>query len=257
MIAGNGTYRGEYPSKEITREFVWLQHLNLLGSDKFKAVPHVFLASRIAGDVGTLQSMGVPALNIWAVEKDRRQYRPLLERRKKEGFRLFPQKIESFLGSHPEIQSVYLDYCGNLQGTSKVTRRVVSQLPKGSALSITLFLGREHECPEDREADLVQQVRESTRHPVTVVQSIFYLSFHNPDEPFGVPMGTWSFFIGGRDSRSRMRFDLHEFTHTEIKNLTTEPGKVRLLWQSRLKQAEVRRLAAIKANRSRMVGASR
>lgn len=248
----DGIYKGEYPSKMLTRSFVWRQHQRLL-KRAFKTTPHVFLASRVAGDVDTLRDLGVPGHNIWAVEKDREQYEPLLERYKREGFRLFPQKVETLMSARAaEVRSVYLDYCGNLQGTARTTRRVVATLPEGSAVSVTLFLGREHERPGDREAGLLQQFRESTAHQVTLVQSISYLSYHSADGPFGTPMGTWTFYLGPLMSRSKMRFDLYSNTNAEIQGLASTPGAAAELWAAHLKRAEARCLAARKANQARV-----
>jgi hypothetical protein len=246
-----GHYKGETTSKSVARVLVWKQHAHLLPPGTFKASPHVFLASRVAGDVATLSGMGVPSSHIWAVEKEREQYQHLLARRKREGFRLFPQKIETVMTSHTDanIRSVYLDYCGTVFGTASTTRRVVSLLPSCSVLSVTLFLGREHVRPGDREAVLLRQVRDATVHQVTVVQSVLYAS--SPDgSPFGSPMGTWTFYVGPSTSRSKMRFDLRG-ANTDVKRLATTSGAVADFWQAHLTRADVRCKAAVKANQTR------
>jgi hypothetical protein len=248
-----GTYKGETPCKGVTRVLVWQQHLHLLKPSVFTASSHAFLASRVAGDVATLQGMGVPNPQIWAIEKERKQYEELLDRRKREGFRLFTEKIETVMGTAsrltPEVRSVYLDYCGTVFGTAKTTRRVVGFLPAGSALSVTLFLGREHERPEDREAVLLHQIQEHTRHRVSLAQSIFYWSFPDGGR-LGPPMGTWTFFIGPRLSRSKMRFNLHDYTADEIQQLAAPEAALRL-WRSHLARATIRSRAAVRANITR------
>lgn len=245
-----GEYKGETPSKSVTRVLVWQQHQHLLGA-AFKTTPHTFLASRVGGDIATLREMGAPGTNIWAVEKEREEYRPLLERRKQEGFRLFTRKIELVAASHPEgLRSVYLDYCGNLNGTAGTTRRIVTLMPRDSALSVTLFLGREHERPENREAALLDQIRARTAHSVTVVQSVLYAS-SSEGSSFGSPMGTWTFYIGPSASRSKMRFDLRGLDHAAIKRLASTPNASADLWRAHLGQSLIRRRAAVKANGTR------
>lgn len=245
-------YKGETPSKNVARILVWQQHLRLLKPATFKATPHVFLASRVAGDVATLQDMGVPPKHIWAVEKDRGQYQQLLQRRKEEGFCLFPEKVEAVMRKHTasNIRSVYLDYCGNLDGTASTTRRVVARLPSHSALSVTLFLGREHEQPEDREVALLRSIRDQSPHQVTVVQSILYTSSYF-DTTKSSPMGTWTFYIGPMNSRARMRFNLNVYSSDEVKQLSATPDAVTDLWLATLKRTKTRSKAAAKANVTR------
>lgn len=224
-----GQYKGETPVKGVTRVLVWQQHRCLL-APIFKSSPHVFLASHVAGDVDILRDMGVSSDRIWAVEKDREQWQRLLERREREGWQLFPQKIEVVILRHPNagIRSVYLDYCGNLEGTARPTHKVVGRLPTGSVVSVTLFLGREqHALPEDRETALLEHIRKATQHPVTLVQSILYIS--SSEDRHGSPMGTWTFFIGAMAKRPVMRFDLRKHTPAEIESLAT-PGATVDLW---------------------------
>ena len=243
-------YKGETPSKVVTRLMVWLQHERLLKPPAFKTTPHVFLASRVAGDVSTLLSMDVPRDNIWAVEKDHVQYQQLLERRKKEGFRLFPQKVETVVESRgvaSSIRSTYLDYCGNLEGTANTTRRVVAQLPPHSVLSVTLFLGREHTLSQNREVTLLRNIREHTPHAVTLVQSILYRSADEDHK--GAPMGTWTFYLGPCSSRSRMNFDLTRQSLEEMHALTA--NKVTTLWRAQVEKALNRSKAAKQANVTR------
>lgn len=244
----HGVYKGETPSKSITRSFVWLQHGRLL-KRRFKSTPHVFLASRIAGDVATLRGMMVPPAHIWAVENQRVEFEKLFDRCEREGFHLYTEKIESVVASNADanIRSVYLDYCGNLDGTAVTTRRVVAQLPAHSVLSVTLFLGRERAKPESRENALLRLIREHTRHQVTVVQSVLYLS--TTDDFKVSPMGTWTFYIGPASSQAKMRFDLHEYSCDDLRHLSADA--VRVLWQGRLKLAENRSKGAVKANLTR------
>ena len=238
-------YKGETPGKAVARDLVWMQHQRLLGARVFKTSPHIFLASRIAGDVQVLRDMGVPPSHIWAVEKDRAQYEPLLERREKEGFKLFPQKVESVIYGHTnsDLRSVYLDFCGNLQGTASTIRRVAPCLPADSVLTVTLFLGREHDRPENREAALLRGVQKSAHHGATLVQSILYSSITEGNLK-GSPMGTWTFYLGHLPSRSKMRFDLHG-----VKNLS--PDAVDSLWLEQVKRAEARSKGATQANITR------
>jgi hypothetical protein len=240
-------YRGETAFKRITRVLVWQQHRHLLTPRGFKKTPHIFLASRFAGDVTTLKDMGVAGPNIWAVEKDEEQYVPLFDRCKLEGFHVYPQKVETVIAGHPtsNIRSVYLDYCGNLQGTRGTTRRVVSLLPAGSVLSVTLFLGRELERPEDRESALLRYIRQHTQHQTTVVQSILYPSNHQKDNKAS-PMGAWTLYLGPLASRAKMRFDLHQYSSSEVEAFDAVE-----LWHERKERSKSRSLAAVRANLTR------
>jgi len=237
----NMPYRGETEAKKVTRAFVWWQHRRFL-KRSFLRTPHVFLASRIAGDIDTLHDLKVPKGSIWAVERDPGQYRVLLGQRLKS--RVFPQNVETVMeryASTDKIRSVYLDYCGNLIGMAKTTKRVISQLSEGSVVSITLFLGRELKLKEDRETALLRQVREATKHRVTLLQSIRYRS---TDDKLGSMMCTWTFAIGGHPSRSKMRFDLtQELPSTEVDAAT--------MWKQAKDLAAKRSRAAVKANITR------
>lgn len=242
-------YKGSTPGKDINRSLVWRQHLHLLGAHTFEASPHVFLASRYAADVTTLFGMGVRPSNVWAVEKERDQYKHLLTRQKEEEFFLYTEKVEDLI-QRQAVQSLYLDFCGNLEGTAKTTSNVVSRLPSHTALSITLFLGRELDKPESREAALTKIVRQHAQHQVTLVQSVLYKStLENVDH--GSPMGTWTFYLGSCLSRSRMRFDLTKTTNRDLTSLLKSPEAVEDLWNKQRLVAKSRSDAAVRANVTR------
>lgn len=237
------SYRGETEAKKVTRLFVWWQHQTFLKA-AFRRTPHVFLASRVAGDIDVLHDLKVPKESIWAVEKDPEQYRSLL--RKNPASRVFAQNVATLIETYAtsdQIRSVYLDYCGNLDGVAKTNQRVISELPRNSVVSITLFLGRERGLRESRETVLLRQVRQATRHRVTLLQSIIYMS--SDEESIGSVMGTWTFAIGGSPSRSKMRFDLIRTPLSEADAAST--------WQSSRALALKRSRAAIQANITRSV----
>ena len=240
-------YKGETLSKAAARQLIWWQHERLLGFIAFRRVPHVFLASRIAGDVEALRGMGVAPDKIWAVESDAVEYEQLFDRHKKEKFRLFTRKVEEVLDDDNNkaecFQSVYLDFCGNIQGTARTRRRVVSKLPAGSVLSITNFLGRETEHVENRETALLADVRKHTLHPVSLVQSVSYTSTNDMK---GSAMTTWTFVLGTTPSRGKIRFDLNPY-----KGSLLGVDEVKEIWQSGVEASESRSLAACQANATR------
>lgn len=129
---------------------------------------------------------------------------------------------------------------------SKPIRRVVSQIQEGSVLSITLFLGREHQAPADREATLIRHLREHAKAPVTLVQSVAYTSTSMTK---GSNMKTWTFFIGARSSRSKIRFDLKD--RDDLSQLSHSESKTRTFWLDGLDRAEKRIRAALQANVTR------
>jgi hypothetical protein len=241
-------YRGETDSKKVSRVCVWSQHLRVLGRDFFDT-PHAFLASRVAGDAETLLTMGVPALNIWAVDKDETEVNHLLKQNP--DWRVFDLKVENVIEQHAVtspiaphgVRSVYLDFCGNLQGMAQPIRRVLAPLSANSVVSITLFLGREQtSLDEAREALLLRQIQEYTPHRVTLVQSVHYQSSS------GKPMETWTFALGNIPSRSKMRFDL---AGVDVSTLAASPSAIQAMWEEEKLRAERRSLGAVKANQSR------
>ena len=241
-------YRGETDSKRVARWLVWSCHQRLLGK-YFVTNPNVFLASRIGGDIDTLLEMGVSPDCVWAVEFSREQCEPLFAKAKKKGFRVFLEKIQAVverLAESESIRSVYLDYCGNLCGTRSSTQRVMVKMAPGSVVSITLFLGRELDGTVDREAALIKQLRAATKHRVTLVQSIRYMS--DDEASKGSAMQTWTFFIGDIPSRSKLRFDL---TKLDVSTLAKSEKEVRKLWLMAKKVADVRSAAAVLANINR------
>jgi hypothetical protein len=217
----------------------------------FETTPHVFLASRVAGDIATLRGMNVPPDRIWAVEADRDQCLPLFERQEREKFKLFCMKVETLVEGRPKVKfrSTYLDFCGNLEGEAKVIRRVVPHLPRHSVLSVTLFLGREHDKPEDREDALHALINKCTDQPVTVIQEILYVSSLGATK--ASPMGTWTFYLGPPASKAKMRFNLHACRPHEMQRLATTPSAINAIWQTQLKIAVNRSKGAVKANLTR------
>lgn len=237
-------YKGETPSKTVSRRLVWWQHERLLGP-VFKSTPHIFLASE-GEDIDTLRHMGVTLGNIWAVDKNREAI-AVVETRGS-GFRAFDRKVETVVEDFAEknnIQSVYLDYCGNIQGSRHSLRRVVSRLPTGSALSVTLFLGRELVAPISREADLLSQVREHARFPVSLAQEVKYSS---RNEASISHMTTWTVFLGGPIGSNPMRFDLSTYSDKEIADLATSERKTRQVWQRGVDLADKARTPRKKAS---------
>lgn len=224
------TYRGDSPGKAVNREMVWLQHQAMLGDD-FSQLPHVFLASKYACDIDMLSSMKVPLRNIWAVEKDSEQYRSL---RDKGNIKIYTMSIEEVSNKYPQhMRSVYLDFCGNLQGARKTINKVINNVPPNSVVSITLFKGREYKMKGKREANLLKIIGESSKHPYHLVQKIAYKS--TTEKSKGSLMQTWTIYFGSLEHSCGMKFDL-----------TTIDKKVNVqkLWQT----AKNRSYGAVKAN---------
>jgi hypothetical protein len=247
-------YRGDNPSKVVARWLVWMQHRHLLGA-RFGSVDHVFLASAVAGDVNTLRALGVEPRRVWAVEKDREQYRQLFARRKAEGFRLFTCPIEDLVercSAPGRGNSIFLDLCGNIQGTAKTIARVIAQTRLGDVISITLFQGREQEPVGDREAALLKLVRLHTKNPITLLQSVYYMSANEGSK--GSLMCVWTIFIGKGPSRSKMRFDLTGYDREVVMALASSDEAIRTLWSEHLSKAERRSQAAVLANVTRRRG---
>src|SRR5271166_4891614 len=85
-------YRGESIAKKAVRVCKWLDTATCLGQ-QFCKVRHIFLASRVAGDVSTLSAMKIPAPLIWAVERDQIERQQMIERLLSLGVRVFPGNI--------------------------------------------------------------------------------------------------------------------------------------------------------------------
>ena len=238
----NREYKGTSPGKDANRNLVWLQHKRLLGR-AFGRTEHVFLASKHAGDVDVLTALGAPASRIVAVESNEDQYIPLLDRQKKEGFKLYTTRIERMI-EDVSTRSVYLDFCGNLIGARHPTAAVVKYMPARSVLSVTLLTGREKSRPANREESLTKLIRSNTSHRVTLVQRVMYQS--TVADSFGVPMATWTFYLGPIESRAKMTFDMHGFLGRRVVELG-DLDEARKLLRAGQARARGRRVAALKA----------
>lgn len=215
MVSKKPRYRGDTPNKIKARELTWRVHARVL-QELFRQTPHVFLASKVGGDIQVLLDLHVEPDMIWAVDHDRDVVVVLLEKRKKQKqpFRVFGLPIQTvFRGSEAAkftIRSVYLDLCGNLESknTRQAIQSVVKKLPPLSIISITLFRGRERvgERFKDREAALTQLVRSHSSHPVTLIQTIVYMSRDKTTK--GSPMEVWSFVIGAKTRHKVKRYNL-------------------------------------------------
>ena len=243
-----GEYKGCTPGKALNRHLVWLQHLHQIGDSVFESSPHAFLASRYGGDIPILIGMGVQPHNVYAIEKEWSQYKHLIDRQEVEGFSLYTEKVESVIRDNP-VQSVYLDFCGNIQGMSEATAKVVKCLPSHTALSITLFIGREHGKVDDREGVLLKLVRAHTKHQVTLVQSVSYRSSYGKD--LGSLMGTWTFYLGRSVCRAKMRFDLTKMSDGHLNSIVSSPEGVKTFWSKQRSTAKNRSLGAFRANVAR------
>lgn len=243
-------YRGETSGKNVARRFIWWAHELLLGAASFRRkTPHVFLASRIAGDVGTLLMMGVLPDHVWAVDIDKAQCEYLWGLRDTKGVRVINRNVASVVEKHAlsdNIRSVFLDYCGNIHGTKKTTQRVVAKLLPGSVVSITLMRGRETDGTTDREGALKAMLQEASPYRVTLVQTVSYMSEDGTSK--GSAMETWTFYIGPLKSRSKTRFDL---TKEDLVGLAASEKATRDLWEARHKQSAKRSQAAVQANITR------
>ncbi len=238
-------YYGETPSKSIARRFVWWQHQNLLGPS-FALTPHVFLASRVAGDVVDLRTLNVKPDNIWAVDVDPTACRALYPRMR-EGFRVFNKSVEVLLENPPRtrhpIRSVFLDFCGTMDGRSRTTiDRVLQRLPRGSALTITQIRGRERETIRNRSRYMTDLVTSSTSQPTSLVQTVTYQSSQH------APMGIWTFYVGS-PVPLRADFDISRYERAQIDDLTNM-AKCRAFWLAGSKAKNAHE-AALKANATR------
>jgi len=239
-------YYGETPSKSIVRRFVWWQHQALLGKN-FNKTPHVFLASRVAGDVGELRNLGIKPDDVWAVDADPQACRALYTRMDRECFRVFNKPVEILLENPPRtahpIRSVFLDFCGTMDGRSKTTvDRVLKRLPVGSVVTITQMRGRERETIRNRDRYMRALVEASAAHPVSLVQTIAYQSSKRS------PMGVWTFYLGS-PVPFVTKVDISRYTKTQVTGLTTE-GACRSFWQAASKTSSPHE-AAVKANATR------
>jgi hypothetical protein len=245
-------YKGSTPAKDLNRFLVWLQHRNLLGDATFYNAPHVFLASRYAGDVATLKDLGVPMHNVWAVENDQNQYRHLFDRQEAERFALFTEDVENVLQwSDKPLPSVYLDLCGNLQGTVECIAKVVSRMKNHAALSVTLFNGREADKPQDREAALTKRVKDHTEQQVTLVQQTHYRALDKTNH--GASMSTYTYYFGQAYSRATLKFDLTQIPVADLRTITKSPSLVSEIWESQLRLSKTRSRAAVQANVTRRI----
>lgn len=223
-------YRGETPGKGVSRWLIWWQHQRQLGA-RFYETPHAFLASRIVGDVRPLLAMGVPEDWIWAIDSDPIEFKYVIELARAQGYSAFGDSVEivteRFAG---EISSLYLDFCGNLQGSAKVLRRVLPTLPAECVVTVTLFLGREQYNVGDREVALLRQMRVGAKHHVELVQSVAYSS--------GSPMMTWTFYLGKHYAKGTMRFDLNCIMPDKLAELADSEDATRALWLAELERVD-------------------
>lgn len=242
------SYRGETSSKTVTRSLVWWQHRRLLGSS-FKVTPHVFLASRTGKDAEFLLDEGVNPKLVWAVENSRPEYLPLMALRQKRGFVLHTRLIENVMGKHAEaadIRSLFLDYCGTVEGTRDTTQQAVSCMPRNSVVSVTVLRGRElSKSSESRERQLLGQLRSATPHRVTLTQTVRYVS--ESADTLGSSMETLTFFLGDTSGRGKLKFTLSR----EVVQGLESPHAIRALWEASVGRALRRRQAAIQANKTR------
>lgn len=240
-------YRGETASKRVSRWLVWWMHRRLL-EVSFQETPHVFLASRVGGDINTLMSMGVVSDQIWAVDKDRKQCVPLYHRMGRQGFRVFNRKVEDVVDDFSVsngIRSVYLDFCGTLDGEMQATlQRVVPRMRAGSVVSVTFIRGREQLEIRNREAFLLRLIQGASRHRVSLSQVITYMS--NNSDGKGSPMATLTFYVG-KKATTVSRFDLTGHSELDLAQLAASKSTCRKLWAAECARAAKGRRAALKA----------
>ena len=107
----NKDYKGEVPSKKMTRLTFWLLIRQHLGTKRFLAGPHLVLASREAGDVSVLLGMGVDIKNIIGV--DYVPHEAAQARLKFPGLRVIEKEIGLYAREYKGLPfaSIYLDFC--------------------------------------------------------------------------------------------------------------------------------------------------
>jgi hypothetical protein len=213
----NFMYRGETFQKNITRLCKWIITQKYLGED-FYTTPHLFLASRIAGDIKPLLAMRVKHANIWLIEKDLLEYSNMSTQIKKDpDYKIFTKDITNVVRKYhidKSLQSIYLDYCGTIKENWKTSKQVLDCMSPNSVISFT-HVKRERGCNQkNRLGLLVSLVKERIKHPVSLIQNIHYQS--KDDSSNGSSMMTTSFLIGNHNVSHIDHIDLCHLTEKDM-----------------------------------------
>ena len=137
------TYKGESPAKKLVRAMYWWRVRSVLGWQRFIASKHLVLASREGGDIGVLQSLGVPNANIIAVEYNAEAARACKQK--------FPEIVivveDAFAVAKrraDKLGSVFFDLCSPID-TVLIERLLpfVRLMQRGAVLGVAGLRGRE------------------------------------------------------------------------------------------------------------------
>lgn len=140
------TYKGESPTKKFARFFFWRDVMREYGREAFSQSHHVFLASRIGGDVSVLSALGVPQTRMWAVERDADAAAEFHQRWP--GVTLFIGDIADVIEHETRAGwkplTVFMDFCAPpCAETIDCVRRVSNAMPEWSTIGMAHMRGRE------------------------------------------------------------------------------------------------------------------
>lgn len=177
-----------------------LEEYRISNRQDYQTLPHVSLASHIAGDVMPYYILGVKPDNIWLVEKDSDESESL-ERLMNYGVRLFEENIVNVAARYQYKQSFaswFYDGMGSLANDIEVKniRTVVGGMKTRTIFHCTFHRGRDGRSGvnDDREKEMDDIVRGSACNGLAHhMQSVVYQS--ESLESKGCPMITMTYMI--------------------------------------------------------------
>lgn len=145
MAASSPSYRGDSPSKKMARLLFWVVGRELMGESRFREGPHVVLASKDAGDVAALLSLGARPGGIIAVDTDAQACLDILDQY--EGVKAINDDIFEVLKTYRrKAASIFFDFCGqpSLELVEQMAKNA-AELPDRSYWGAAFSYGRERE----------------------------------------------------------------------------------------------------------------
>ena len=190
-------YRGDTFGKAVARALQELDTLKHLPSTFHKHV-HAFLASKFAGNISVLRSMGVQNHLLWAIDNNPFTIEYLVSLFPKfPGIRIFNEDIDSIIQRyHTQFSFIpNLDYEGNMLSNESTTREVLKCLHRGTMIKFTHIQRGDHFFSESQRVRyLTEMVNDAIGYKCSLTQTILYQSRDSSTD--GSPMFTASFFLG-------------------------------------------------------------
>lgn len=202
------TYKGETLAKKAVRICKWLGTKKLQG-EKFKQNSHLFLSSKVGGDISSLRALSVPYNKIYPTDIDLEEMLLVSDIMEKKGMHPFEGcDISNVVEGLPEVLSVYLDYTGTCKtycrdfqekDIANTTKRVVSCVDKGGVVTLTHTRSRDGMSSDEHRRHVITSfVSQHSSYKVTPYEYIQYFS-KDLITGKGSPMFTMSFYMGKCD----------------------------------------------------------